>query len=205
MRMASGVQHLLPVVLLVAAILELIAVATVQVDALDVGGAASVLGPSAFLPLSLAVVWAAFLTPSRPALVVKAITAGGAAGFLAARLVLSLAWWTGRTTAGWTASALIFASILLGVALLVWCCVDLVATRAALSATRTLTRSPASPAVSAAESSPSGPPEVRAAAHPPTQPAWQSVSTPWPRRDESDPDGTVIRPPRRQRQQRRRA
>lgn len=75
---AKGVQHLLPIALLLVAFLELSAVIPASFDKLDVGGAAAILGPSSFLALSLAVVWAAFLPPSRPALYVKAITAAGA-------------------------------------------------------------------------------------------------------------------------------
>lgn len=185
---------MLPVVLLLAAILELAAVVPAPMAGSGTGDAA-LLGPGAFVPVSLAVVWAALLAPSRPAGYVKALTAAGATGFVVARLALAISWWTGRAGVaepGWTAVVLGLSGLLLGVALMVWSIVDVAATRYAL----------AQPRVSPL-------PEVARVDAPPArsavQPMWQSVSTPWPRRDETDPDGTLIRPPQSQRQQRRRS
>ena len=58
MRNARTVQHLLPIILLALGFLELGALIPVAFDTLDVGGTAAMLGPSAFLPVALGVVWA---------------------------------------------------------------------------------------------------------------------------------------------------
>lgn len=212
-RLARGVQHLLPVVLLAVAFLELSALIPVPFDTLDVGGVAALLGPASFLPLSLAVVWAAFLPPTRTGLLVKIVTAVGAAGFVAARIVLTVAWWMEQSGAGagWTTTVLGLSGLLLGSSLLVWSVVDVSATRSALRRPRdevspALAAAPVDPVLPASPSTPARPPSpVRVGPQPPhpsqetPSPMWQSVSTPWPRRDESDPNGTLIRPPRPQR------
>ncbi|MEO7588027.1 MAG: hypothetical protein ABIS84_08365 [Arachnia sp.] len=219
MRNARTVQHLLPIILLALGFVELSAIIPVAFDPLDVGGTAAMLGPSAFLPVSLGVVWAALLPPTGFALAIKAVTAVGAAAFTAIRGVLIGVWWRDSDALGWSTGGLVLAGFLLGLTLAAWAFVDARATR------ESLRTAPGVP-VPAAPARPAAPLTVRTAdAVPPSSPttptrptspasalvgggapvpvqqqaAWQSVSTPWPRRDEADPDGTVIRPPRRNR------
>ena len=219
MRNARTVQHLLPIILLALGCVELSALIPVAFDTLDVGGTAATLGPSAFLPVSLAVVWAALLPPTGFALAIKSVTAVGAAAFTAIRGVLIGVRWRASDAPGWSTGGLVLAGFLLGLTLAAWALVDARATRASLriAAGTPVPATPGRPAAplrgrtadAAPPSSPTTP--TRPASSAPAlagggapmparqQPAWQSVSTPWPRRDEADLDGTVIRPPRRNR------
>ncbi|MDO5735265.1 MAG: hypothetical protein Q4P15_02195 [Propionibacteriaceae bacterium] len=195
-RLARGVQHLLPVVLLLVAFLELSALIPVSFDTLDVGGVAALLGPASFVPVSLAVVWSAFLPPTRTGQLVKVVTAAGATGFVGARLVLTILWWVAAAdngAPGWSTTVLGLAGLLLGIALVVWSVADVAATRTALVG-RSVTGTP-EPAPSPQKSAGMAQPAA-------LRTPWTSVSTPWPRRDENDPEGTLIRPPRPQGQRR---
>ncbi|RMB62276.1 hypothetical protein [Tessaracoccus antarcticus] len=212
MRIARTLQHLLPIILLAVGFLELAALIPVAFDTLDVGGTAAMLGPSSFLPLSLAVVWAALLPPSGFALAVKAATAAGAVLFAAARVGLTTLWWRDSPGMGWSTGTLALAGSAMGAALTVWAIVDALATRGALAETTATpstampataqtarvadTTLPGSPTTPARPTSPTAPLAGGEPVMPVRQPpVWQSVSTPWPRRDEADPDGTLIRPP----------
>ena len=194
MRVARTMQHLLPLLFLVVGYLELAALMPVPFDTLQLAGTASLLGPASFLPVTLAVVWAALLPGSRFSLAVKVVTSLGAVGFTVARAVLVIVWWMAAEEVGWSTGVLMVAGLLLGVSLSAWAFVDAIAMRGALRTPTTPRDAGAAVLPEAGEpespTTPTRPPAVQ-----PPSPVWQSVSTPWPRRDESDPNGTLIRPP----------
>ncbi len=227
-RFAKGVQHMLPIALMLVALLELMALLPVPLDSLALGGVAAMLGPGSFLAMVIAVLWAAFLPPSRSALLVKAATAVGSVAVVVTKLVLVLLWWTGHSgggPVGWSAVLLVLTGLVLGVVMLVWSVVDLSATRSVLAQqtssgipAQSASAAPSDPPVRSAtparppspvttvsastptrQSSPESAPEQQIRHPRPQAPSsqWRSVSTPWPRRDEADPDGTIIRSPRR--------
>lgn len=242
----EGAQLALPLVLLTLGVLELGGLVHSLVSADPVGIAAAG-GPSTFVPVTLAVVFATLLRPSARSVTVKGATAIGALVFFVVRIGLVVGIALTDTDAVALGAVLgVVSGIVLGLALAAWSAMEFVAARlevqgsevpasapspvaptspnpAPSPVTRTSPAEPApttpaapdpasvrthlsgrrsrpvNPSVPAAPRPMSavtpaaGPPERRSAG----AMAWHRGSTPWPRKNEDDPDGTLLRPPRR--------
>src|SRR5690606_3363779 len=221
----EAAQHALPLVFLTLGVLELGGIIHFLVAA-DPTGIAAAGGPTAFVPVTLAVVFATLLRPSARSVTVKGATAVGASVFslvrvgLVAGIVLTD---TGAVSLGAVLGGV--SGIVLGLPPAAWAAMEVGAARLEVRrASRpvsgpspALAPSPApapeavsthlsgslprpvSPSVPAAPHPVSG---VTPAAGPPERRAtgavaWHRGSTPWPRKNEDDPDGTLLRPPRR--------
>lgn len=245
-RPLEAAQHALPLVFLTLGVLELggIVYSLVAADPLGIAAAG---GPTAFVPVTLAVVFATLLRPSRRSVTVKGATAVGAMLFFLVRVGLVVGISLSAPDAVSLGTVLgVVSGIVLGLTLAAWAAMEFVAARLEVRRGNVPggAQSPVAPAsgpspsaspVSAplrtaapaavAEPDPdtarthiSGrrprpvSPAVPVAPHPASAPtpaagpverraagavAWHRGSTPWPRKNEEDPDGTLLRPPRR--------
>ncbi|GAB3820221.1 hypothetical protein GCM10028820_25620 [Tessaracoccus terricola] len=235
-RPLEAAQHALPLVFLTLGVLELGGIIYSLVAA-DPMGIAAAGGPTAFVPVTLAVVFATLLRPSRRSVTVKGATAVGALVFFLVRIGLVAGIVLTDTDAVSLGAVLgVVSGIVLGLTLAAWAAMEFVAARLQVRqgpapasrpspAEAALPPSPASPPVRPVEADPgtvrthlsgrlprpvnpavpaaphpvsaatpaAGPPERRATG----AVAWHRGSTPWPRKNEDDPDGTLLRPPRR--------
>lgn len=210
-RPLEAAQHALPLVLLTLGVLELGGIVFSLVAA-DPTGIADAGGPTAFVPVTLAVVFATLLRPSRRSVTVKGATAIGALVFLLVRIGLVVGIALTDTAAVSLGAVLgVVSGTVLGLTLAAWAAMEFVAARLEVRRAaapvsgpspvptpspvpvvrpdpRVVRDHPASAATPAV-----GPPERRATG----AVAWHRGSTPWPRKNEDDPDGTLLRPPRR--------
>ncbi len=204
--------YILPIAALLVAFLELAALMPVPLDSLDASGIAFLLGPVSYLSVVLAVAWVVFLPALSSALTTKLLTLLGVVAVTGGKVALTAGWWLdGTGSPGWSAAVLMVSGGLLGAVLCAWSAVDVLATRTVLargepsptmfsiveSPDQELPTSPVTPIRVPSPLEHRVPTGPGGDAEPP--PRWQSVSTPWPRRDESDPEGTLIRPPRKRR------
>lgn len=243
-RMLQTAQRGLPLVLCTLGVLELGAVVFGPGVRLDPAGILAGVGPGAFVPVTLAVVFATLLRASADTLMVKAATAVASGVFLAARAGLAVVLVMSGADLGVAELLTLVSGTVLGLALAIWSAIEfraaqlLVAAEAArgregdarylpepeimsppspspvASPTRPRAPAPAGPAhgSSAPASAPTPTTVIRpalpgsalqASSVRSTSPAsaaaslWHRGSTPWPRRNEEDPDGTLLRPPRR--------
>lgn len=190
-----------PLVFLTLGVLEALAMGISLVSEPSTAGFAAAAGASSFVPVTVAVVFATLLPASPRARSVKGAVAVVALAFAVARVILLVLVFAG----GGAARALPLASGLgavigtvVGIALAAWAIVDhrqAVPVPAAVTPEAVPEAAPASPATPsvARDHRPLRP--VPAAGAPVTE--WHRGTTPWPRKDEDDPEGTLIRPPRR--------
>lgn len=182
--------------LLVAGTIEVVA-AVVQLSDSGPAALATYGAPSAFLPLSIAALVASFA--GRRARIAAFFGTGAA---LIARIVFASL----LVVPGWSqpigSLLTIGAGVVTALGLLGWSLYLVVAHRDLSyvddKAQPVAPHRAAAPAAASPAQSPSTP---LSAPHPnrgqPQPGNWATASTPWPRADEADPDGTLIRPPRR--------
>lgn len=239
-RPLEAAQHALPLVFLTLGVLELggIVYSMVAADPLGIAAAG---GPTAFVPVTLAVVFATLLRPSRRSITVKGATAVGAMLFFLVRvgLVAGIALTATDSVSLGTVLGVV-SGIVLGLTLAAWAAMEFLAARLEVRGGNVpgTAHSPVAPASGPSPSTPPAPapaavaepdpdtarthisgrrprpvnPAVPVAPHPASAPtpaarplerraagavAWHRGSTPWPRKNEEDPDGTLLRPPRR--------
>ncbi|MCC2592354.1 hypothetical protein LKO27_02805 [Tessaracoccus sp. OS52] len=232
-RLLGNAQRALPLVLLTLGVIELGAVLGSVVVGAEPPDPAAVAGPGAFVPVTLAVVFATLLRANRSALPVKAVTAVGAASFALVRIGLVAITAAGGAATGIEEVLGAVSGVVLGLTIAAWAAVESHTARVRVRAVHsqhqvvpvppptqpvTATGAGAQPASPAPHPSPATarpaaprPLQVRSVqplsqVTPPSRGApfrgvaavaWQRGSTPWPRKDEDDPDGTLLRPPRR--------
>lgn len=194
-----------PMVLLVFGAVELVAgLLTVLADP-SAQSAAELNVPAFLLPVTIAVV----LSTVQSTRWSRMLVAAGAAVALVARVGLGVASFALTGAGDLSASASLLSTAGLGTGL----AVTAVAVRA-LFVHRDLAEEPATPAhggvvptptpahpnrpgAQPRPASPTTPVNPGGPSRPPRESRWSTATTPWPRADESDPDGTLIRPPHR--------
>ena len=185
-------KAVVPVVLIIFGAVELLAAVLTLVESPTAATAAELNAPVFLLPVTVAVALSAVESNRSSRLAV----AGGAAAALLARLVLTICTFAmGGPEITAAQSLLSTAGLGLGIALAAVAVRGLIMNRDLASAVEDVAMA-APPPVDA----PAGPEAPMRA--PMTGPAnaagpWSTATTPWPRADEDDPDGTLIRPPRR--------
>lgn len=200
----------LPLVLLLFGAVELVAAALTVLESPTAATAAAVGEPQFLLAVTVAVVFGALESTRSTRLLI----AGGAVAALLARIVLTICTFAlGGPELTASQSLLNTAGLGLGIAIAAWAVRGLVLNRDLASVTVAPQPAPAGPRPGApagmgeptrspmtgAEPHPTSPstpvnPGLRGPQHPGS---WSTATTPWPRADEDDPDGTLIRPPRR--------
>ncbi len=192
----SALRAAMVMVLLAAAVVELVVTVAVLRDQDSPAALAGLNLPGSFVTLTLAVILSTLAPPGR---VLRAVVAVCAVAFAGVRLGVTGALVTAEPDvtgfmkgiipgrlADTSVGMAVFTSAALGLALAVWACMELVRPiRAASPAPqRTGTTMRPIPARPLARPTPS-------AFHPYQ---WRRSSTPWPRAVEDDPNGTLIRP-----------
>lgn len=193
-------QLALPLVLATLGVLELLAIGLGLVATPTPGALAAAAGPSSFVGVTLAVVFATLLPRTARGRFVRGVTAAVAAGFAVARIAV-LVW---LLLSGSAARALdlpmglgAIVGVVLGLALATWAAIEFVGAHppAPAPASKPLHQTPSATTPTPAPTP--APIPSPAAPQPAANPQWHRGSTPWPRAVEEDPEGTLIRPPRR--------
>lgn len=176
----------LPLVLLVAALTEAVAVVADLLADPSAAHAAQLNHPTLLLSVTAAVLLAERESVRWSRI---AVAAGAAAALLMRAGLVGASFALGGPRPTLPATLLSVAGLILGLALLA-------ATVRSLQRHRDLAEDPEPEPLPAAPG-PTRPRHPAAAPAPLATGPWATATTPWPRADEDDPDGTLIRPPRR--------
>lgn len=220
-------QRGLPLVFLTLGVLEFAAVVFTSVRTMEVPEVIAAIGPAGFIPVTMAVVFATLLPAERSSVPHKATAAVGAAFFAGARIALLVLVATSADALTIQQLLVMISGAVMGIGLLAWQLTDYkLAVKAPASRRGGRRPADGSPnfqpeprpePVAVAQSPVEPPHPVREAPRMvvrPTAPVprvggsvaespeasaakWHKGTTPWPRKNEEDPDGTLLRPPRR--------
>lgn len=184
----SPVRTVVIVLLILLGLAELSSVAVMLAGSLSAARIVGYGAATAFLPITVAVILAAVSPPGR---LVRGIVAVITIGFAGVRIgIAAVLLWLEPELQRWIRGDSPFIGAVLGIALAVWASAELAR--------------PVRSRVSVSVSSPELAPDITAEPHqkdptinPPPAGSWSHGLTPWPRAEETDPDGTLIRPRRR--------
>lgn len=210
-------QRGLPLVFLTLGVLEFAAVVFTSVRSMEVPEVVQAIGPAGFIPVTMAVVFATLLPSERSSVHYKATAAVGAGFFAGARLALLVLVATSAESLSIQQLLVMISGVVMGLGLVAWELTDYKLAAAKARSARRSARPQARPV--AEPLSPVEPPRpVREAPRMVVRPTvqvprpghasdvespevsaaqWRKGTTPWPRKNEDDPDGTLLRPPRR--------
>ena len=188
----------MPLVMLVVGAIDLLATVAGAVIERTAPVAASLNLPASLLPVTMAVVFASIAGGRRTRIAV----AFGAFVALVARIGLTIGTFALPGEVSSTAMLQSVAGLGLGIVVLAWSVRELLVNKDLHSAQPALAPAPPAPTSATPPPAPhSGPtsPATPVAVAPMKRPAgpWATATTPWPRANEDDPNGTLIRPPRR--------